>query len=361
MEQITLMSHARARLPRTSGADLQGLIGQTPMVALTVAYKGRQLQLLAKAEHFNMTGSIKDRVALYILRQAFRTGRCRPGDTIVEASSGNSGLAFAAIGRAMGCKVRIYMPSRMSVERQHLLRSMGAELVLISEQEGGFKEAMRRCEASASEETAVFSPDQFSNECNCQAHQVTTGAEIADQLVQAGLRPDAFIAGVGTGGTIMGVGRALRARFGKVRICAMEVAESPTLSQGRKTGQHRIQGLFDEFVPDILKLSELDQIVQVNDGDAILMAQRLSRELGLGVGLSSGGNLVAAIKLAETMPRGSRIVTVFCDDNKKYLSTDLFREEEVRESYITPYTQFLSFQALAKQTPAEARTAFEYA
>lgn len=328
-----------------SGTHLDALIGKTPLIDLRLSYKGKRLKVLVKAEQYNLTGSIKDRVALFILNRALRAGQLRPGDTIVEASSGNSGIAFAAIGRALGCRVKIFMPARMSTERQQLLRSLGADLELVSDAQGGFQEALRRCDLYAATHDGVFSPDQFTNELNCRAHEHTTGAEILAQLRDIGTQPAALVAGVGTGGTIMGVGRALKSHFANIRLCPMEPAESPTLSTGYKSGRHRLQGLFDEFVPDILKLEELDDIIQVNDGDAIVMAQRLSRELGLAVGLSSGANLIAAIKVAECLPEEAAVITVFCDDNKKYLSTDLCKQEPVRADYIAPEIDFLGFRA----------------
>lgn len=345
MNHASPSSHLTRVASTSCDRYIDDLIGRTPLIALTLRYRDKKIRVLAKAEHYNLTGSIKDRVALYILRQALRSGALRSGDTIVEASSGNSGIAFAAIGRAFGCNPKIYMPEGVSIERKQLLMSLGAQLELISEADGGFREALRRCDAFACKGDRVFSPDQFANELNCEAHQETTGAEILAQLTQLKVRPDAFVAGVGTGGTIMGVGRALRSAYPTIQVCAMELAESPTLSMGYKTGRHRIQGLFDEFVPGILKLDEVDDIVQIHDGDAILMAQRLSAELGLSVGMSSGANLVAAIKVAATLPEGATVLTVFCDDSKKYLSTDLFKTEPVRADYIAPRVEFSAIQS----------------
>jgi cysteine synthase A len=193
----------------------------------------------------------------------------------------------------------------------------------------------------------VFLPCQFSNQANVQAHYETTGPEIWMQLAQAGVEPDAFVAGVGTGGTVMGVGKFLRARNPRVRIHPLEPAESPTLSTGHKVGHHRIQGVSDEFIPAIMQLDQLDDIVAVPDGDAILMAQRLAHH-GLAVGISSGANLIGALKVQDAIGAEATVVTVFADSNKKYLTTDLLREEPVRDDYMSPQVEVLGFRAFQR-------------
>ena len=323
-------------------AALERLIGNTPLVAVHLDDGGTRRTVHAKLEYFNLSGSIKDRMALEVLRCAYRSGALRPGDLIVEATSGNAGIAFCALGRALGHPVRIYMPDWMSEERIRLMRGYGAEVVLVSHAEGGFLGSIRMAEALARSRNDVFLPRQFSNEDNCNAHCLGTGPEIVAQL---GRCPDAFVAGVGTGGTVMGVGRALRAVCPDTRIHPMEPAESPTLTTGHKVGKHRIQGVSDEFIPDIVCLEELDDIVCVNDGDGILMAQKLSADLGLAVGISSGANLVAALKLLRARPNDT-VVTVFCADNKKYLATDLTREEPVRDGYLSPGVRLLGYDVL---------------
>jgi cysteine synthase A len=194
----------------------------------------------------------------------------------------------------------------------------------------------------------VFLPCQFSNAANAEAHERSTGPEIAAQLEDRGLRPDAFVAGVGTGGTVMGTGRYLREHFGAVKVHPMEPAESPTLSTGCKVGHHRIQGVSDEFIPAIVQLDELDEIIAVPDGDAILMAQKLATDLGLGVGISSGANLLAALRVQEMLGPEAVVVTIFCDDNKKYLSTDLLRNEPVRPGYVSPEIDLLGYEAFPR-------------
>jgi cysteine synthase A len=193
----------------------------------------------------------------------------------------------------------------------------------------------------------VFLPQQFANEANVRAHAETTGPEIWMQLKSSGLTPDAFIAGVGTGGTVMGVGRFLRSRNPNVRVHPLEPAESPTLSVGHKVGRHRIQGISDEFIPAIVKLDELNPVVAVHDGDAILMAQQLARH-GLAVGISSGANLLGALMVQEGIGPTAVVVTVFSDSNKKYLSTDLLRDEPVRDGYLSPDIEVTGFRAFMR-------------
>lgn len=299
-------------------------------------FRGRQHVIYAKAEHFNMTGSIKDRMALYILNRAYREGRIKPGDTIAEATSGNTGISFSAIGRAMGHPVTIFMPDWMSRERVEIIRCLGASIIPVAREQGGFVGSIRLTEEMASTQPNVFLPCQFSNDANIEAHATTTAPEIWEQLHSRGLKPDAFVAGVGTGGTVMGVGRYLKEKNPAVRIHPLQPAESPTLSTGHKVGHHRIQGISDEFIPAIVNLEELDEVISVHDGDAILMAQKLATQLGLAVGISSGANFVGAIMIQDQLGDDAVVATVFPDSNKKYLSTDLLREERARDGYLSP-------------------------
>ncbi|MEQ1631703.1 MAG: PLP-dependent cysteine synthase family protein, partial [Planctomycetota bacterium] len=322
-------------------AALRALVGRTPMVEIRYRCDGVPRRLYAKYESRNMTGSIKDRMACHILAEAYLGGQLRAGDRIVEASSGNTGISFAALGRALGHPVRIYMPDWMSQERRALISSLGAELVDVSREQGGFVGAVDQARHAALHEDRVFSPRQFENAANVRAHASSTGPEILLQLEAFGQRPMAFLAGVGTGGTVMGVGRALRAAFPGVKVHPLEPANSPTLRTGHKVGSHRIQGISDDFVPAVVDLAWLDDIVDVWDGDAILMAQCLAKQLGLAVGISSGANVLGAMQLVEraarsSEPRDDAVVTILCDSNKKYLSTDLCREEPVRDGYWTP-------------------------
>ena len=325
--------------------QLKTMIGNTPLLAVHFRMGGQARVIYAKAENLNLTGSIKDRMAFHILKRAYETGRIQPGDTIAEATSGNTGISFSAIGRALGHRVVIYMPDWMSEERVKLIHSFGAQIVPVSREQGGFRGSISETEALAEREPHVFLPCQFSNAANVDAHAVTTGPEIWWQLRQHALTPDAFVAGVGTGGTIMGVGRYLRGQQPNIHLHPVEPAESPTLTTGHKVGQHRIQGISDEFIPPIVDLNCLDEVLAVHDGDAILMAQKLAAELGLGVGISSGANFIAALKAQDALDADAVVVTVFPDSNKKYLSTDLLRAEPVKADYLAPQIELSHYEA----------------
>ena len=331
----------------TQVQNLWKLIGNTPLIAISYSYRGgAACEVLVKCEQYNLTGSVKDRMALYILQKACEQGKIRPGDLIVEATSGNTGIAFAAIGKALGNRVKIIMPDWMSAERRAIIKGYGAEIQLVSREEGGFLGSIRIAEAM-SHYDGVFLPRQFENLYNVEAHEKTTGREIGYSLLLEKIKPAAFVAGVGTGGTVMGVGKFLRTLFPWISIHPLEPAESPTLSTGYKVGRHRIQGISDEFIPEIVDLKNLDKIIKVNDGDAILMAQKVTRDLGMSVGISSGANLVGAIRLQQEMG-GKPVVTIFPDDNKKYLSTDLFRTEPEKEHYLAKDIRFIAHRVLSK-------------
>jgi cysteine synthase A len=327
---------------------LERLIGNTPLLAIEYETGGRKRTIYAKSEQMNFTGSIKDRMALHILRKAYSEGRVHAGDTIVEATSGNTGISFAAVGRALGHPVTIFMPNWMSRERIDLINSLGANIVPVTKAQGGFLGSIRLAEEMAVQRDDVFLPRQFSNTANVEAHEQTTGPELYWQLKYEGLSADAFVAGVGTGGTVMGVGHFLKSMTPATRVYPMEPAESPTLSTGCKIGAHRIQGISDEFVPDIVQLHELEPAISVSDGDSILMAQKLACELGLAVGISSGANFLAAVKVQGKLGDNAVVATVFPDDNKKYLSTDLLRDEAMKSHYLSPAIKLDQFRALSR-------------
>lgn len=323
------------------------LVGNTPMLELHYTYKGKRDQVYVKCENFNLTGSIKDRMALYILYKAYMNCQIAPHDRIVEATSGNTGISFSAIGKALGHQVTIIMPNWLSRERIDIIKSMGADIQLVTKEEGGFLGSIRISEELASR-GGVFLPKQFENQFNAEAHEMTTGKEIIQQLAYIDKVADAFVAGVGTGGTVMGVGKQLRNSNPSVRVHPLEPAESPTLSTGYKVGSHRIQGISDEFIPAIVKLDELDPVIKAHDGDSIITAQKLAKELGLAVGISSGANVIGAIKLKEELGEDAVVVTLLCDDNKKYLSTDLVREEPAKDGYISNDLNFTGFHPIGR-------------
>jgi cysteine synthase A len=324
------------------------MIGNTPLLAIDFLFEGEKRVIYAKAENLNMTGSIKDRMAFHILNQGYERGELKPGDLIAEATSGNTGIAFSAIGRALGHPVVVFIPDWMSAERTNLIKSLGAKIVLVTKEEGGFLGSIDRAEELANTQENVYLPRQFSNQDNTEAHYRTTGPEIWWQLKFQSLTPDAFVAGVGTGGTIMGVGRYLKEKDPAVKLYPLEPANSPILSTGHEVDHHRIQGISDEFIPPIVDLDELDEVVSIDDGDAIIMAQKLAAELGLGVGISSGANFLGALEAQNNLGAESVVVTVFSDCNKKYLSTDLMRQEPVKDEFYSPHIELLNVLAIKR-------------
>lgn len=327
---------------------LTSLIGNTPLLEINILFRGRPYRIYAKAEHLNMTGSIKDRIALHIMREAYAGNNIGPGFRVIEATSGNTGISFSSVCRALGHPVTIFMPDWMSDERKNLIRSLGAEIRLVSKEEGGFLECIRRTREMNAADNKTFLPRQFENEHNITAHYATTGPEIWWQLRMQGRRVDAFIAGVGTGGTIMGTGRFLKEMNPSVRLYPLEPSNSPTMTTGYKVGSHRIQGISDDFIPAIIKLDELDEVIAVDDGDAIIMAQRLASELGIAVGISSGANFLGAVMKLEELGPDATVVTIFSDDNKKYLSTSLMKTEPVKKEFLSTDVRLLSFIALKR-------------
>jgi cysteine synthase A len=225
------------------------------------------------------------------------------------------------------------MPDWMSRERVQLIRCLGAEVVPITREQGGFLGSIRLCEEFAAHNPHVFLPRQFSNCANITAHYNGTGPEIWAQLEACGLRPGAFVAGVGTGGTVMGTGRFLRERNPRIAIHPVEPLESPTLSTGHKVGTHRIQGISDDFIPDLINFTQLNEVISISDGDSILMAQKIASQL------------LAALRAQDLLAPSAIVVTVFCDDNKKYLTTDLLGDEPARPGYLTPEITMLGFHS----------------
>lgn len=327
---------------------VENLIGNTPLLAVHFKFRGERRTIFAKAEHLNLSGSIKDRMALHILKEAYAAGEIKKGDCVVEATSGNTGISFAALGHAFGNPVRIYMPDWMSSERISLIKSYGAQVCLVSREQGGFLGSIALSDRFAEENENVFLSHQFSNAANPQAHYLATAPEIWTQLASVGLKPDAFVAGVGTGGTIMGVAKYFREKDPHIKLHPLEPLESPTLTTGCKIGSHRIQGISDEFIPAICALDSLDEVITVSDGDSILMAQKLAAELGLGVGISSGANFLGALTARERLGKDAVVATVFADDNKKYLSTDLVKPQPVKENYLSPDIELFGYQTIRR-------------
>jgi len=304
-------------------SSVEELIGDTPLVKLSRVAADVGAQVLAKCEFTNPGGSVKDRIALYMIEAAERDGLIAPGKTtLIEPTSGNTGIGLAVVGAARGYDLILTMPDSMSVERRRLLNAYGARLVL-TPAAGGMTEAIRRAEALLEELPDGFMPQQFTNSANPQAHRETTAEEI---WTQTSGEIDIFVAGVGTGGTITGVASALKPRKLDLQAIAVEPADSPVLSGG-EPGPHGIQGIGAGFVPAVLELDLLDEVVQCRAEDAFATARRLAREEGLLVGISSGANVWAALQVAQRPENaGKSIVTVLCDTGERYLSGELFAE-----------------------------------
>ena len=290
-------------------------IGRTPLLEINRVVPPGCATILAKAEFMNPGGSVKDRIARFIVECAEERGQLRPGSTILEVTSGNTGIAFAMVGAEKGYRVRIMLPRSASVERRRMIESYGAELELIDSLLH-ITDARKEAEERARRDPSIFLPRQFENRDNPRAHEVTTGAEI---LAQAGPDVDAFVMGVGTGGTLMGVARALRRVSRKVRIVAVEPAESAVMSGG-EPGCHGIQGLADGFIPEIVDLDAIDQVIAIRTEDAIEMAMRLAREKALFVGISAGANVLASTYVAQELGPEKKVVTILPDRGERYLS-----------------------------------------
>lgn len=325
---------------------LEKLIGNTPMIKIKCKYRGeegkgieKEINVYVKLEYYNLTGSIKDRVVFYIIEKARKEEKLKDKMKLVEATSGNTGISLASIGAYYNYPVHIFMPDFVSYERVQLMKSYGAEVELISRKDGGFIKCVELAKKYAKENNA-FLVNQFSNIDNYKAHYETTGKEIIGDLEKIekkekqkeekiSERIGAFISGVGTGGTLMGIGNRLKEKYKDIKIVALEPDKMPIISKEKygkesKLEQHKIEGIGDDFVPDLLNIEKIDDIILINDDEAIKMAKKIAKELGIGVGISSGANLLGAIKLGYKLNKD--IITVFADDNKKYLSTELGNE-----------------------------------
>ena len=314
---------------------MEGLIGNTPMIKINYEIEGVIKSVYVKLEYYNLTGSIKDRIAYYIISKAKVNEMLRNGMPIIEATSGNTGISFAAIGAYFKHDVHIFMPDWVSVERKKIMEMYGAHVHLISKEEGGFLKCIEEADELASKLNG-FRPNQFSNYDNAMAHFETTGKEIIDKL------PDVkyFVSGIGTGGTLMGIGKRLQ-EVG-TKTYAFEPDTLPVITKGIKTGEHKIEGIGDEFIPEIVDLNFIEDIFLVNDLDSVNMARKLSNGLGLGVGISSGANFLAAILLNEKF--NDKIVTVFPDDNKKYLTTLLSEKIDNNFNFVSNKIKLINYE-----------------
>jgi len=300
------------------------LIGATPIVQLhKLPHFSRDAEVWAKLESLNPGGSVKDRICLSMITAAEQAGRLRPGDTIVEPTSGNTGIGLALVAAVKGYHLLLTMPDTMSEERRSLLAAYGATLVL-TEDSKGMHAAIEKAEEILADHPDYFMPQQFSNPANPTAHRLTTASEIVQQMPSV----DAFVAGVGTGRTITGVGEVLRESYPDLQIFAVEPASSPILSGG-EAGYHNIQGIGAGFVPSVLNTTVYDEVITVTDEEATRYTRRLACEEGILVGVSSGAVCAAALQVAHRLGKGKTILAIFCDTGERYLTTDLFQAEGI--------------------------------
>lgn len=301
------------------------LIGETPLVRLNRIVPEDSAEIYLKLEYQNPGASVKDRIAISIVEEAEKDGRLKPGDTIIEATSGNTGIGLAMVAAAKGYKAVIVMPETMSLERRNLLRAYGAELVLTPGSEG-MNGAVKKAEEILKENAGFFMAEQFKNQANVKIHRETTGPEIVEAIQSLGGSLDAFVAGIGTGGTITGAGEVLKEQYPDIKIIAVEPAASPILAGG-KPGPHKIQGIGANFIPEILNQEVYDEIVHVENDDAFETSRRVAKEEGVLGGISSGAAVYAALKVAKELGKGKRVVAIIPSNGERYLSTPLYNFE----------------------------------
>jgi cysteine synthase A len=303
----------------TMHKDITELIGRTPLVRLNRLSPTGGATIYGKVEFFNPGGSVKDRICLNMINEAERLGALKPGGTIVEPTSGNTGIGLALVAAVRGYKLILVMPESMSMERASLLSSYGAQLVLTPAWEG-MKGSIREAESIIAQNPSYFMPDQFSNPANPAMHKKTTAIEILESLDG---KIDAFVAAVGTGGTITGCGEVFKERIPNVKVIAVEPAGSPVLSGG-EPGPHKIQGIGAGFIPKVLNRAILDRVMTVTDDEAYQTAKQLSKKEGLLVGISAGANVFAAQKVAQELGPGKNVVTILCDTGERYISIEKY-------------------------------------
>ena len=318
--------------------NIEKLIGNTPMIKIDYEYENRNGSIYTKLEYYNYSGSIKDRIASYIIQKERENGNLKEGQSIVEVTSGNTGISFSAIGALYGHEVHIFMPDWVSLERRKLIEMYGAHVHLVSKEEGGFKRALELAE-EFSIENGAYRPLQFDNVLNVEA-QYKTGQEIIDKIPDV----NAFVSGIGTGGTLMGIGKRLKDNNPNSKIFALEPSTLSILKMGMEEGSHMIEGIGDDFIPGIVEEDLIDDIVLIHDCDAINMSKIIAKEFGLGIGISSGANFLASVLMDSD---DLKIATVFPDDNKKYITTKLSEKIDENPELLSNKIKLIDFEVIS--------------
>lgn len=312
----------------------------TPLIKINYRYNGKEKYIYTKLESYNITGSIKDRAAFYIINKAKQRGELKDNMPIVEATSGNTGIALSALGSYYGHPVHIFMPDWVSEERIKIMKMYNAKVTLISKEQGGFLKCIEEAEKLAKKLNGFWA-NQFANPDNVLAHYETTGKEIIEQVpTEIG----GFVSGIGTGGTLIGVAKRLKENYPNVIIAALEPDKMPILSKNMIIGTHAIEGIGDEFIPSLVERQMIDDIILINDLDAVNMSRKIACNLGIGVGISSGANLLASVLLQEKI--NSSIVTIFVDDNKKYLSTQLSKPIDETKELVSNKIELIGYTTI---------------
>lgn len=318
--------------------NIEKLVGNTPMIKIDYEYEGKRGIIYTKLEYYNYSGSIKDRIALHIIQTERQNGNLTDGQSIVEVTSGNTGIAFSALGALFGHDVHIFMPDWVSLERRKLIEMYGANVHLVSKKEGGFKRALELADEFAREKGA-YRPQQFDNHLNVEAQYLTTGREIVEAIPDV----NAFVSGIGTGGTLMGVGQKIKENNPDSKVFALEPSTLSILKMGMEEGSHMIEGIGDDFIPKIVDEELIDDIILIDDLDAINMSKIISKRFGLGIGISSGANFLASVIMDND---DLKIATVFPDDNKKYITTKLSEDIDDNPELISNRIKLLDFEVV---------------
>ena len=319
---------------------MNNLIGNTPMIKIKYKYKNKEKYIYVKMEQYNLTGSIKDRIALYIIEEEKKNKVLKDNMPIIEATSGNTGIAFSSLGAKYNHPVYIFMPDWVSNERIKLMELYGAKVILISKEEGGFKACIEKADILAKQING-YRPNQFSNKLNTECHYKYTGLEILNQIKK---EIGGYVSGIGSGGTLMGIGTRLKETYPNIKIAAVEPLQMPLLTTNKIIGNHKIEGIGDDFIPDLVEKKIIDTVYDIDDEDAINMARLLNKKLGLGVGISSGANLLGAVLLNEKIDK--IVVTIFPDDNKKYLTTDLTKKINLKKELLSNKIELLDYETI---------------